>query len=106
MIALLVITIATMIGAAGALFLKKGAGQKSIVNIQLCIGLCLYGLSTVLYLLALRMDELSILYPMTSLTYVWTAMLSMFVLKERMGRKRWTGILMIISGVYVIALLG
>ena len=42
-------------------------------------GFVLYGMSTAILVLALRNQELSILYPVISLTYVWVAILSLIV---------------------------
>ena len=99
-----------MAGAYGAILLKKGADRlrfnlKSIIrNKQLILGFILYGLGTVLYIFALRGAELSILYPLVSLTYVFIAILSQLILKEKMNRYKWLGIALILIGVSLIGL--
>ena len=82
----------TLLGAAAQILMKSGANTLThfsiptvITNIPLMIGYSLYGLSTVLLVLALRDGELSLLYPVIALTYVWVTMLSLFFFQERMN---------------------
>ena len=63
------------------------------------IGYSLYAVNTVLLVLALRHAELSVLYPIIALTYVWVSLLSVFVLHERMNGLRIGGIALIVLGV-------
>ncbi len=74
-----------------------------LANVQLWAGLSLYGISTGLLILALRDGELSLLYPVISLTYVWVTILSAMVFHETMSVYKIAGIAVICSGV---ALLG
>lgn len=102
--------IATIIGAFGALFLKYGANtmtRKSVLsflNIQLLIGIFFYGLSSVFFLIALKNGELSVLYPLTSLSYIWISLLSIKMLSEKMNLYKWLGIASILVGVTMIGL--
>ena len=52
-----------------------------ITSVPLFCGYFLYGLGAVLFTLALRDGELSVLYPVISLTYVWVAILSVPILE-------------------------
>ena len=68
----------TLLGAAAQILMKIGANNLvhpgltgMITNLPLMTGYCLYGLSTLLLVLALRDGELSLLYPVIALTYVW-----------------------------------
>jgi drug/metabolite transporter (DMT)-like permease len=99
----------TVIGAAAQLLLKTGANQLShpnplgiITNVALMAGLSLYGVSTVLLVLALRDGELSMLYPVIALTYVWVTLLSVAVFHERIVPMKLAGIAIIIGGVAVL----
>lgn len=102
------VLIATFIGAFGALFLKYGAekmtrkSKLSFFNTQLLIGVLLYGLSSVFFLLALKNGELSVLYPITSLSYIWISLLSIKMLGEKMNFFKWLGITAILLGVSLI----
>ena len=63
------------------------------------LGLSLYGISTGLLILALRDGELSLLYPVISLTYVWVTILSIFVFKESAHPLKIAGVAIICTGV-------
>jgi multidrug transporter EmrE-like cation transporter len=71
-------------------------------NWPLLGGYFLYGISTVLLVLALRKGELSILYPIISLTYVWVLALSALVFKEQLNFWKIGGVLAIVAGVGVL----
>ena len=67
------VVLGTVIGSFGAVFLKVGAGHltrnlKSLLtNWRLALGIALYLLSSVFYVIGVRNGELSVLYPMVSL---------------------------------------
>lgn len=74
-----------------------------LTNYPMWAGLTCYGASTVLLILALRDGELSLLYPVISLTYVWVVALSALVFHEALNVEKVVGVALICSGV---ALLG
>ena len=74
-----------------------------LANWSLWIGLSLYGFSTILLILALRDGELSLLYPVISLTYVWVTIMSVMAFGEKVNAFKIAGIAVICAGV---ALLG
>lgn len=106
---ILVIT-AAFLGSLGPVFLKKGSAYvtkdiKSIIfNWRIFIGLCFYGMGTVLFIPALKGGELTVLYPLIATTYIWVSMWSVYLLKERMNKWKWAGIILIIIGVGLIGL--
>ena len=104
------VLIATIIGAFGALALKYGANtltrqnKLTFLNKRLLVGVLLYGLSSVFFLIALKNGELSVLYPLTSLSYIWISLLSVKMLGEKMNFFKWLGIGAILFGVTLIGL--
>jgi len=99
--------LAAAIGSFGPIFIKRGAHlsfERILSNKYLFLGILTYAVSTVIYLAALRGGELSVLYPIISLTFAGVAVLSVFLLKERMNMYKWAGIVLIIVGVSVIGL--
>jgi drug/metabolite transporter (DMT)-like permease len=99
----------TVLGAAAQILLKTGAnhlGQITalavITNWGLIGGLSLYGISTLLLVLALRDGELSLLYPVIALTYVWVALLSFVIFHDRANPLKLAGIAIIVIGVAVM----
>jgi drug/metabolite transporter (DMT)-like permease len=99
----------TILGAAAQILLKTGANQLThpsplamLTNLELLAGLSLYGVSTVLLVLALKDGELSLLYPVIALTYVWVTLLSLLVFHDRVNPIKLAGIAVIVLGVAVL----
>lgn len=107
---ILLVIAATFVGAAGPILMKRASAKVTmnimtwIKNPYLIIGGCLFALSTVMFVLALRGGEVSVLYPFVSLTYVWVCFLSQKFLEEHMNPKKWLGIALIILGVSFIGM--
>lgn len=117
----------TLIGAAAQILMKTGSAQVGshvtladvfrspaliasfffgvLKNIRLFGGYCLYGINTFLMALALKGRELSRLYPIIALTYVWVTVLSLFLLgDEHLNFFRSIGIAFIVGGVSVLGM--
>jgi len=65
-------------------------------------GYALLGASTVLFVLALRHGDLSLLYPVLTLGYVWVTILSVVVFQDSMNVFKIAGVAVIISGVAIL----
>ena len=99
----------TILGAAAQVLMKTGANHLShpgligmATNLPLMAGYCLYGLSTLLLVLALKDGELSLLYPVIALTYVWVTVRSFLIFHEDINVWKLLGIVLIVSGVAVL----
>jgi multidrug transporter EmrE-like cation transporter len=68
-------------------------------NLPLVAGYALNAGNAVLLILALRDGELSMLYPIIALTYVWVNLLSVYFFHDHMNVWKVTGITLIIGGV-------
>jgi drug/metabolite transporter (DMT)-like permease len=107
---LILVIVGCVIGAYGGILLKKASGTlklrlSSIIhNKYLIKGVLIYGVGTVMYIIALRGGELSILYPLIATTYIWTAIFSQKLLGEKMNRYKWIGIILILIGVSLIGI--
>jgi len=71
-------------------------------NVPLVAGYALYGINTLMLVLALREGELSMLYPIIALTYVWVTLLSYALLPEKPNALKNIGITAIVAGVAVM----
>ena len=83
----ILLLVMTLLGSVASLFLKKASGSEGIIamlkNINLYIGGFLYLASAVLNIIVLRYLDYSIVLPLTSITYIWTMILSYMILKEK-----------------------
>ena len=106
----------TLLGAAAQILMKIGAhnlpagGPSAIAadplvlltNFALLGGLSLYGLFTLLLIFALRDGELSVIYPIIALNYVWVTILSLIFFHETMNPFKAAGVAVIVLGVMVL----
>ena len=98
----------TLMGAVAAFFLKKASGFKNITelikNYNLYIGAGLYLLSAIINIIVLRYLNYSVVLPLTSITYVWTMIISYLFLKEKVGIKKLLGVSFIVIGCICIVI--
>ena len=73
-----------------------------ITNLPLIAAYTLYGINTVMLVLALREGELSVLYPILALTYIWVTVAAYVRLHELPNLYKNVGVASIIAGVIVI----
>ncbi len=108
--AIMLVILGTFIGMFAPVLLKKASGEfnrnlfQQLKNFNLILGLVLYVLSAIVFVIALRGGDLSLLYPLVSVSYVWVSLLSIKFLREKMNKYKWTGIAFIILGVSLIGL--
>jgi multidrug transporter EmrE-like cation transporter len=110
----LLVVCCTVIGAGAQVLIKMGAGalgpNPTMVQTALAMlltpalfaGYAMYGVSTVLLVLALRHGQLSLLYPVFAMTYVWVTILSVLVFHESMNPLKLAGIATIVGGIAVL----
>ena len=109
-----------IMGSVGGIFMKIGAGQlgrveinsfgqlvdflfRLFTNVPSLIGVFLYFSAAIAWAFLLTKLQLSFVQPILALTYVLTPVLAIFLLHEHVSPLRWTGVLIIIAGVYVVA---
>jgi multidrug transporter EmrE-like cation transporter len=104
----------TLFGATAQILIKSGAnslgGHPSaadlvrhiFTSLPLFTGFLCYGLSTILLVLALRHGELSLLYPVIALTFVWVTALSVLIFNESLNPYKLAGIAVIVSGIAIL----
>ncbi len=96
----------TFIGALASVFLKKASSAGCIrdifLSVYLLIGIILYVIAACLNIVVLYHMDYSIVLPLTSITYIWTMILSYLVYKENIGIKKIVGTTLIIIGAIVM----
>jgi drug/metabolite transporter (DMT)-like permease len=106
---MLLVFAASVVGSFGAVFLKFGSATVSgsllsFVNRNLIIGVTLYLGSSVFYGLGLKGGEVSVLYPMVSLGYIWTMVWSRIFFKETFTKQKCLGLGLVLLGVVFVGL--
>jgi drug/metabolite transporter (DMT)-like permease len=106
---MLLVFTASLIGSFGAVFLKLGAAKLtkslfSFINLPLVFGVTLFLGSSVFYALGIRDGQLSVLYPMVSLGYIWTLLWSRLFFKEPLTSQKFMGLGLILLGVFFVGL--
>ena len=104
---ILSVLVMTLFGSLGALFLKRGSAKvselKSLVTTpQIWLGGLFYLAGALLNIYLLRGYSYSIVYPLTSLTYVWSLILSALLLHEKVTVQKLFGIAAICLGALLL----
>lgn len=113
------VMVGVLLNAAAQLLLKAGTNSVgtfafSVENVfpmgwrlatepHILGGLTCYGISVVVWIMALSRVEVSIAYPMLSVGYVVNAIAAWYLFGEAVSLTRLAGIGIIIVGVYVVA---
>jgi multidrug transporter EmrE-like cation transporter len=112
----LVLLVAISLGTVGQIMLKSGLTQlppnapTSVVllsvvqNLRVFLGFACYGLSSLVYLIALKRLPLSYAYPMVALSYVLVVGLSWKLFGEAIPPLRLVALGVILVGVVTLAL--
>ena len=109
MLLYLLLIVMTLLGAFGALYLKKATtAAKSLFGLlkvwQFYLGGFLYFASAILNIYLLRYLDYSVVLPLTSITYIWTLLIARVDLKEQISGFQVLGIVCIVAGAVMITL--
>lgn len=113
--------VALLLGAAGQLCMKTalnnytaahgeltgmGGLLRAMLTVGVVIGLSLFVVSSMLYLFCMSKIQLSVLYPMVALNYVFVTILAAVFLREHIPPLRIVALMVIIGGVSLMAFSG
>jgi multidrug transporter EmrE-like cation transporter len=106
---MVMVFLAGIVGSVAAVFLKLGAARLtasiwSFVNRWVVGGIALYLVSSVIYNLALKGGQLSVLYPLVSLGYVWTIVWARLLFQEAFTGRKMAGLALILVGVALVGM--
>jgi len=106
--AIILMIFCTALTSFAQVFYKKGASLLEfniisiITNYFIIIGLILYILGAVIMVYAFKKGEVTVLYPIVALSYIWVSLLSVYFFSEIMNTYKWIGITAIIIGISFI----
>jgi drug/metabolite transporter (DMT)-like permease len=108
--AAILVAACTVFNAAAQLLFKIGMNPGHFVpslmglatDVPLIGAFALYGVFTVAMVLALREGELSMLYPIIALSYVWVTLASYWLLHDTPNLYKNLGVVSIVVGVAVL----
>ena len=117
---LLILLIGLIFESAGVVLLKKGMmqiGEVKGVNIseiariikagatswQILLGVFFEALFFVCLLVLMAKCDISFLWPLTSLSFVFSTFAAMFFLHERVSVTRWMGVILVMIGAALIS---
>lgn len=93
-------------GVVGQILLKKGAGEDNfvaqLVNPATIVGFLFYGVSALLYIIALRKIPVSVAFPSVSVSYIAVALLGAVLYGEPLGWLKLVAIGLILLGVVLL----
>ena len=106
-IPIIIVLIANFFGAIGVLLLKLGSKNfqfnlSIIKHYSLIFGFIISISAAAVFIFMLKYGELSILYSLSSTTYLWITLFSKVFLKESVPKLRVVGIVGIIIGIVLI----
>ena len=97
--------VCTLFTSAAQAFYKFGVDNLTptflgvITNIPIILGLMLYGVGSLIMIKALKGADLSLLYPIIALSYIWVTILSALLFGEIINFYKIIGLILIICGV-------
>jgi drug/metabolite transporter (DMT)-like permease len=112
---LLLVASGAVLEATGQICLKLSANRNhhgthpwgvikaSLQNHWMVCGVLCFLTQALLFTLALTKLPLSIAFPAGSMAFVFVALLSLLLLRERVGAYRWLGIALIFAGVVLVS---
>ena len=100
--------ICTLFTSTAQVFYKIGSAKLPVIftNYPLLLGLLLYALGAVVFVIALKFGEVTILYPIIATSYIWVALLSWRIFGDVLNLYKSIGIIAIFVGITVISIGG
>ncbi len=107
---MVLVLVASFFGSIGAAFLKAGAAKLHgglrylFLNFKLAVGVAFFVGSSVLYVLGVKQGQLSVLYPLVSLSYIWALLWARLFFKERFTPRKLAGLCLILLGILFVGI--
>jgi len=109
---MMLVLLSSFIGSFGAVLLKSGSAtvtrnlESLLLNRRLAAGVFLFLLSSIFFVKGIRVGELTVLYPISSLGYLWTVLWSNLFFGEAFTKTKFLGLGLILLGVFCVGMGG
>jgi drug/metabolite transporter (DMT)-like permease len=117
---LCILIVALVLEAVGVVFLSAGLKEigevkslsaheigrivrRGVTNPKILIGVVLETIFFGFLLVLLQRNDVSLIWPLTSLGFVLTALSAKFILHEQVTTTRWCGVLLIVAGAALVS---
>jgi drug/metabolite transporter (DMT)-like permease len=117
---LLILLIALVLESVGVVFLSAGLKQigearqitvseiarlvrQGVTNPNILLGVLFETIFFVFLLVLLKGNDVSLIWPLTSLGFVLTALSAKFILNEKVSAVRWGGVILIVVGAGLVS---
>jgi drug/metabolite transporter (DMT)-like permease len=117
---ILILLLALVFEAVGVVFLSAGLKEigepqsarpaelvrvvrQGAVNPKLLLGVLLESIFFLFLLVLLKRNDVSLIWPLTSLGFVLTALSAKFILHEHLSPARWVGVALIVIGAALVS---
>ena len=117
---ILILLIALVLEAVGVVFLSAGLKEigemksvtaseigrlvrRGVTNSKILVGVALETAFFVFLLVLLKRNDVSLIWPLTSLGFVLTALSARFILHEQVTPTRWIGVALIVIGAALVS---
>lgn len=117
---ILILLIALVLEAVGVVFLSAGLKEigemksvsapeigrlvrRGVTNSKILFGVALETIFFVFLLVLLKRNDVSLIWPLTSLGFVLTALSARFILHEQVTATRWIGVALIVIGAALVS---
>ncbi|WP_206663544.1 EamA family transporter [Sporolactobacillus shoreae] len=108
MIETALLIVMTMLGSLGGFFFKRctmrGLSLSLYFVVNLGVGGLFYVSGALLNIWLLKLLPYTIVYPLTAVTYIWTLIFSFFFLKEKINKRKISGVLLILLGACLLVI--
>lgn len=108
MIHYVILLLMTLVGSIASYYLKKSSNASELKillsNKYFYLGGGLYFISALMNIYVLKYLEYSVVLPLTSITYIWTMLISYKKLNEKITKKKIIGICVILLGVFFVVM--
>ena len=115
-----ILLIALVLEAVGVVFLSAGLKEigemksvtaseigrivrRGVTNSKILLGVALETVFFVFLLVLLKRNDVSLIWPLTSLGFVLTALSARFILHEQVTTTRWVGVALIVIGAALVS---